>query len=297
MARPQEDMGKIGLWYGGIDSLPSPQAREAIQEAEALGYGSLWLAEAVGRDPFAHAGILLSATERIVVATGIANIYARDPMTMVAGQRTLAEAFPGRFLLGLGVSHAHLVAGVRKHDYSKPYTYMVDYLERMAKARFMAVQPTVEPGVLLAALGPKMLELSATQANGAHPYFTTPEHTAIARETMGNDALLAPEQMVVLSTDPDEARSIARAGMKIYLGLPNYYNNLARLGFEESDWSDGGSDRLVDAIVAWGTEDQIAARIAEHHDAGADHVCVQVITDTPDKPPLDEWRTLAKVLL
>ena len=154
-------MGRIGLWYGGIDSLPSPQAREAIQEAEALGYGSLWLAEAVGRDPFAHAGILLSATERIVVATGIANIYARDPMTMVAGQRTLAEAFPGRFLLGLGVSHAHLVAGVRKHDYSKPYSYMVDYLERMAKARFMAVQPTVEPGVLLAALGPKMLELSA----------------------------------------------------------------------------------------------------------------------------------------
>ena len=297
MARPQEDMGRIGLWYGGIDSLPSPQAREAIQEAEALGYGSLWLAEAVGRDPFAHAGILLSATERIVVATGIANVYARDPMTMVAGQRTLAEAFPGRFLLGLGVSHAHLVAGVRKHDYSKPYSYMVDYLERMAKARFMAVQPTIEPGVLLAALGPKMLELSATQANGAHPYFTTPEHTAIAREAMGDDALLAPEQMVVLSTDADEAREIARAGMKIYLGLPNYYNNLARLGFDESDWSDGGSDRLVDAIVAWGTEEEIAARVAEHHAAGADHVCVQVITADAATAPIEEWRRLAPALL
>ena len=297
MARPQEDMGRVGLWYGGIDALPSPQAREAIQEAEALGYGALWLAEAVGRDPFAHAGILLSATERIVVATGIANIYARDAITMVSGQRTLAEAFPGRFMLGLGVSHAHLVAGVRKHDYSKPYSYMVDYLERMANARFMAAQPSVEPGVLLAALGPKMLELSATKANGAHPYFTTPEHTAISRETMGDDALLAPEQMVVLSTDAEEARAIARAGMKIYLGLPNYYNNLARLGFDENDWSDGGSDRLVDAIVAWGTEEQIAARVAEHHKAGADHVCVQVLTRNPEQPPLNEWRKLAEVLL
>ena len=297
MARPQEDMGRVGLWYGGIDALPSPQAREAVQEAEALGYGALWLAEAVGRDPFAHAGILLSATERIVVATGIANVYARDAMTMVAGQRTLAEAFPGRFMLGLGVSHAHLVAGVRKHDYSKPYSYMVDYLERMANARFMASQPSIEPGVLLAALGPKMLELSATKANGAHPYFTTPEHTAISRETMGDDALLAPEQMVVLSTDAEEARAIARAGMKIYLGLPNYYNNLARLGFDESDWSDGGSDRLVDAIVAWGTEEQIAARVAEHHAAGADHVCVQVLSANAASAPIDEWRRLAPALL
>jgi len=297
MARPNEDMGRVGLWYGGIDALASPQAREAAQEAEELGYGALWLAEAVGRDRFAHAGILLSATERIVLATGIANIYARDPMTMVAGQRTLAEAFPGRFMLGLGVSHAHLVAGVRKHDYSKPYSYMVEYLERMAKARFMAAQPSVEPGVLLAALGPKMLELSANVANGAHPYFTTPEHTAIARETMGPDALLAPEQMVVLTTDADEARAIGRAGMAIYLGLPNYYNNLARLGFDESDWTDGGSDRLVDAIVAWGTEEQIAARVAEHHAAGADHVCVQVFTADPTTAPIEQWRRLAPALL
>jgi len=297
MARPQEDMGRVGLWYGGIDALPSAQAREAVQEAEALGYGALWLAEAVGRDPMAHSAILLSATEQIVLATGIANVYARDPMTMVAGQRTLAEAFPGRFMLGLGVSHAHLVAGVRKHDYSKPYSYMVDYLEKMASARFMAAQPSIEPGVLLAALGPKMLELSATKANGAHPYFTTPEHTAIARETMGADALLAPEQMVVLSTDAEEARSIARAGMKIYLGLPNYYNNLARLGFDESDWTDGGSYRLVDAIVAWGDEETIAARVAEHHAAGADHVCVQVLTADATNAPVEQWRRLAPALL
>jgi probable F420-dependent oxidoreductase len=142
-----------------------------------------------------------------------------------------------------------------------------------------------------------MLELSATKANGAHPYFTTPEHTAIARETMGADALLAPEQMVVLSTDAEEARSIARAGMKIYLGLPNYYNNLARLGFDESDWTDGGSDRLVDAIVAWGNEETIAARVAEHHAAGADHVCVQVFTADATTAPVEQWRRLAPALL
>ena len=289
-------MGRIGLWYGGIDSLPSPQAREAIQEAEALGYGSLWLAEAVGRDPFAHAGILLSATERIVVATGIANVYARDPMTMVAGQKTLAEAFPGRFLLGMGVSHAHLVSNLRRHDYSKPYSYMVEYLQRMDEALFMAVGPDDDGGRVLAALGPKMLALSATGANGAHPYFTTPDHTQTARQTIGDDALLAPEQMVVLETDADEARRIARAGMAVYLRAPNYLNNLRRLGFGEDDFADGGSDRLVDAIVAWGSEEQIAARVAEHHAAGADHVCVQVLQDGLAMPE-DQWRRLAPALL
>ncbi len=297
MARPSLDIGSVGIWYGGIDALPTPQAQEAAQLIEELGFGALWLGEAVGRDPFASAAVLASATERLVLATGIANIYARDPMTMAAGQKTLAEAFPERFLLGLGVSHGHLVAGVRKHDWSKPYSYMVEYLKRMDEALFMAVPPVNEPGRVLAALGPKMLELSATAANGAHPYFTTPDHTAVARSTMGPDALLAPEQMVVLSTDPAEARRIARAGMKIYLGLPNYYNNLARSGFDESDWSDGGSDRLVDAIVAWGTEEQIAARVAEHHAAGADHVCVQVLTDDRTRMPADEWRRLAPALL
>lgn len=297
MARPSLDIGSVGIWYGGIDALPTPQARQAAQLIEELGFGALWLAEAVGRDPFASAAVLASATERLVLATGIANIYARDPMTMAAGQKTLAEAFPERFLLGLGVSHGHLVAGVRKHDWSKPYSYMVEYLARMDEAMFMAVPPAHEPGRVLAALGPKMLELAASAANGAHPYFTTPDHTAVARSTMGPDALLAPEQMVVLSTDPTEARRIARAGMKIYLGLPNYYNNLARSGFDESDWSDGGSDRLVDAIVAWGTEEQIAARVAEHHAAGADHVCVQVLTDDRTRMPADEWRRLAPALL
>ena len=297
MARPAVDIGRVGIWYGGIDALPTTEARRAAQVIEELGFGALWLAEAVGRDPFAASAILLSATERLALATGIANIYARDPMTMAAGQKTLAEAFPGRFLLGLGVSHGHLVAGVRKHDWSKPYSYMVEYLQRMDDALFMAVGPDADPGRVLAALGPKMLELSATRANGSHPYFTTPDHTAVARAAMGPDALLAPEQMVVLSTDPSEARRIARAGMKIYLGLPNYTNNLARSGFDESDWTDGGSDRLVDAIVAWGDEATIAARVAEHHAAGADHVCVQVLTDDRARMPEAEWRRLAPALL
>ncbi|MEY4229158.1 MAG: hypothetical protein RLZZ362_7 [Actinomycetota bacterium] len=296
MSKPTVDIGRVGIWYGGIDALTTPEARRAAQVVEELGFGALWVAEAVGRDPFVSSAVLLGATERLPVATGIANIYARDPMTMAAGQKTLAEAFPDRFLLGLGVSHGHLVAGVRKHDYSKPYSYMVQYLERMDKALFMARGPEHDPGRLLAALGPKMLELSATRANGSHPYFTTPEHTQISRDVMGPDALLAPEQMVVLETDPTEARRIARAGMKIYLGLPNYFNNLVRLGFTEDDRADGGSDRLVDAIVAWGTEEQIAERVAQHHAAGADHVCVQVLQDGSAMPE-QQWRRLAPALL
>ena len=297
MAKPLVDIGRVGVWYGGIDALPTPEAVTAAREIEQLGFGALWVAEAVGRDPFVSSAVLLSGTERIPLATGIANIYARDPMTMAAGQRTVAEAYPGRFLLGIGVSHGHLVAGVRKHDYSRPYSHMVDYLDKMAGALFMAKGPEQDPGLVLAALGPKMLELAATKANGAHPYFTTPEHTEVSRNIMGPDALLAPEQMVVLETDPVEARLIARAGMKIYLGLPNYFNNLRRLGFDESDWSDGGSDRLVDAIVAWGTEEQIAARVAEHHAAGADHVCVQVLQADPRNSPVGQLRRLAPALV
>jgi probable F420-dependent oxidoreductase len=296
MPHPNVDLGRVGIWYGAVDALPTPQAREAAQLVEQLGYGALWVAEAVGRDPFVSASVLLHSTERLPVATGIANIYARDPMTMAAAQKTLAEAFPDRFLLGLGVSHGHLVAGVRKHDYTKPYSYMVEYLDRMDRALFMAIGPERDPGRLLAALGPKMLELAANRANGAHPYFTTPDHTATAREAIGPDALLAPEQMVVLETDPTEARRIARAGMKIYLDLPNYWNNLVRLGFTDDDRADGGSDRLVDAIVAWGTEDDIVRRVAEHHAAGADHVAVQVLVDDFAFPG-EQWRRLAPGLL
>ena len=175
---------------------------------------------------------------------------------------------------------------------------MRQYLDGMDQALFMAHKPAEEAPTVLAALGPKMLELSATRTAGAHPYFTTPEHTAYSRQVMGEGPLLAPEQMVVLSTDPTEARTIARAGMAVYLRAPNYLNNLARLGFDESDWADHtkASDRLVDAIVAWGTADQIAARVKAHHDAGADHVCVQVLR-ADRSLPLDEWTELAGVLL
>jgi probable F420-dependent oxidoreductase len=297
MSKPRVDIGRVGVWYGGVDALASSEARRAAQVIEELGFGALWVAEAVGRDPFVSAAVLLSATDRLVLATGIANIYARDPMTMVAGQKTLAEAFPGRFLLGLGVSHPHLVTRVRRHEWSKPYSYMVEYLDRMDEALFMAVGPEDDPGRVLAALGPRMLELSSRAANGAHPYFTTPEHTAVARETIGPDALLAPEQMVVLETDADEARRIARAAMKVYLRAPNYLNNLRRIGFDDSDWADDASDRLVDAIVAWGTEDQIAARVGAHFAAGADHVCVQVLDPDPRTAPVRQWRALAEVLL
>ncbi len=295
MAKPRVDIGKYGIWYGSIDALSTADSRRAATIVEKLGFSTLWVAEAVGRDPFVSSANLLNATTTLKLATGIANIYARDPMTMVAGQKTLAEAFPDRFLLGLGVSHSHLVAGVRKHDYSKPLSYMDSYLDRMDKSRFMARGPEHDPGRVLAALGPKMLELSATKANGAHPYFTTPDHTKFARDTMGADALLAPEQMVVFDTDPTTARATARKGMKIYLGLPNYYNNLRRCGFTESDWEGEGSDRLVDAIVAWGTPEKIAARVNEHVDAGADHVCVQVLLDEPVMPE-PEWRSLAAAL-
>jgi probable F420-dependent oxidoreductase len=293
--KPRVDIGKYGIWYGGIDALATPEAQRAAQLVESLGFGALWIAEAVGRDPFVSSANLLSATTTLKLATGIANIYARDAMTMVAGQKTLAEAFPDRFLLGMGVSHGHLVAGIRKIDWSKPYSYMSDYLDRMDKSLFMARAAEHDPGRVLAALGPKMLALSAEKANGSHPYFTTPEHTAEARAVMGNDALLAPEQMVVFSTDATEARATARKGMKIYLGLPNYANNLKRFGFDDADFADGGSDRIVDAITAWGTPTQIADRIRQHHDAGADHVCVQVLRNDSAMPEA-EWKLLAAEL-
>lgn len=294
MGRPTVDIGRVGVWYGMIDALGTPDARRCVARLDELGFGALWLAEAVGRDPFVMSAHLLAASERIVLATGIANVYARDPMTMHAAQQTLAEAYPGRFLLGLGVSHGHLVSAVRGHDWTKPYSYMREYLDRMDAALYLAPKPAPEPGRVLAALGPKMLRLAAERANGAHPYFVTPEHTRIARETMGPDALLAPEQMVVFATDPEEGRRIARTATHIYLGAPNYTNNLRRLGFDDGDFADAGSDRLVDAIVAWGDDDAIAERIAGHHAAGADHVCVQILTGGTPVPD-EQFARLARI--
>lgn len=292
------DLGRVGIWTGAMDAMPSSEATAFAGLIEELGFRTLWIPETVGRDPFVTATLALERTSTLQLATGIANVYARDAMTMANTQRALEEAFPGRFLLGLGVSHAHLVDRVRKHDYSKPYSYMVDYLAAMDESVFRAVGPAERPSAtVLAALGPKMLELAARSANGAHPYFVPVEHTARAREIMGPDATLAPEQMVVLDTDPTTARETARANMAVYLRAPNYVNNLKRFGFSDDDVVDGGSDRLVDAIVAWGDVDAIAERVRAHHDAGADHVAVQLLAAGQIVPPEDQLRELAAALV
>ncbi len=289
------DIGRVGVWTFQLDMLPATRAQEVASEIEILGYGALWIPEAMGKEAFTSAGILLAGTRRLVVATGIANMWGRDPMTAAAAQKTLGEAYPDRFLLGLGVSHQPLVEGVRGTPYSRPLSAMRDYLDRMDVAPYLAAAPPASPPRVLAALGPKMLELAAARAWGAHPYFVPPEHTATAREVMGPDAVLAPEQAVVIETDPEIARRIARAHMGPYLNLPNYVNNIRRLGFSEEDVT-GVSDRLVDAVVAWGSLDDVVARIGAHHDAGADHVCIQVLGGDPKEICLREWRELAGAL-
>jgi probable F420-dependent oxidoreductase len=215
---------------------------------------------------------------------------------MANTQRSLEEAFSGRFLLGLGVSHQHLVDRVRHHDYSKPYSQMVKYLDDMDAALFMAVGPQERPATVLAALGPKMLRLSVEHADGAHPYFVPVEHTAQAREIIGPDAILAPEQMVVLDTDRARALETARKGMAIYLRAPNYVNNLKRLGFTDDDVADSGSERLVDAIVATGDVDAAVQRVEDHFAAGASHVCVQVLQENFTDVPEAAWAELAAAL-
>jgi probable F420-dependent oxidoreductase len=290
------NLGRVGIWTF-LDHHPAARAQEIAAEIEALGYGALWFPEAMGREAFTSAGLLLAGTRKLVVATGIANVFARDPMAAAAAQRTLAEAYPDRFLLGLGVSHQPLVEGLRGHRYERPLSYMRTYLDAMDKAVVVSAEPRVPPLRVIGALHPKMLALAAERAAGAHPYFVPPEHTARARRILGPDRLLAPEQAVVLETDPERARAVARAHMAIYLGLPNYVRNLRTLGFDEADVTGGGSDRLVDAVVAWGDVEAVAARVRAHHEAGADHVCVQVLDPDPTAVPLAQWRTLAAVLI
>jgi probable F420-dependent oxidoreductase len=291
------DLGPVGIWTFALDLQPVARAREVASELEELGYGAIWIPDAVGRDPLVHAALLLGGSNRITVGTGIAQIYGRDPMTMTGGWKTITEAFPGRFVLGLGVSHQPMVEGLRGQAYGPPLTAMREYLERMDNAMYVAAEPKEPPRRVLAALGPKMLALAAERADGAHPYNVPPEHTARAREILGPDKLLAPEQAVVLETDPVEARRIARAHMAIYLDLPNYMNNLRRFGITDHDIADGGSDRLVDTLVAWGDVDAVRARVQAHLDAGADHVAVQVLTPERGTLPLGDWRKLAPALL
>jgi probable F420-dependent oxidoreductase len=289
-------IGRVGIWTFALDMQPATRAQEAAAEIENLGYAAIWIPEALGREAFTNAALLLAATRRIVIATGIANIWVRDPMAMAGAQKTLADAYPDRFLLGIGVSHAPLV-GMRGHAYTKPFSAMRAYLDAMDSAPFMASPPAAEPARVIGALAPKMLRLAAERAAGAHPYFVPPEHTASARQLLGKGPLLCPEQAVVLETDPTQARTIARTHMQTYLGLPNYVNNLKRLGFRDDDIADGGSDRLVDAIVAWGGIDAVVRRVRAHHDAGADHVCIQVLDPDPRALPLRQWRELAPALL
>ena len=282
-------LGTTGVWTS-VDHLPAGQAAEFAGRVEAWGYDTLWGPEAVGRDPFALIGYLAGQTQRLVFATGIANIYARDPMTMRAIQETVGELSNGRFVLGLGVSHAPMVEGVRGHVYGKPVTSMRNYLAAMEAATYLGPRPERPTPIVIAALRENMLKLSAEKTAGAHPYNVTPEHTARAREILGPDVTLAPEQMVLLETDATKARAVARQNLGIYLGLPNYRNNWLWQGFSEDDFADGGSDRLIDAIVCWGDETAIAARVQAHRDAGADHVCIQPFR--PDGQPGPDLRIL-----
>jgi len=274
-------IGKLGVW-ANTNGLTAPEAAAFAQRVEKWGYSALWIPEAAGRNALVHASWLLANTTKLVIATGIANIYARDPMATLCGQMTLNEQSGGRFLLGLGVSHAPMVEKVRGHTYGKPVATMRAYLDAMAKANYDAPKPSERPRTVLAALGPKMLELSRDQADGAHPYFSTVEHTAEARRILGKDKIgkdkwLCVEQMVLLDTDPVRARATARKQAVRYLALPNYRNNLLRLGFSEADVADGGSDKIIDAVIAWGDEKAIRARIQAQWDAGADQVCIQAL--------------------
>ena len=284
------DLTKTGVWYF-TDGMSSAEAAESAQRIESLGYSALWIPETVGRHPFAHAAWLLANTSQLVVATGIASIYHREPGVTLAAQNTLAEQSGNRFLLGLGVSHKPMVEGVRGLTYGKPVTTMREYLEKMDASPYSGPKPASAPPRVIAALGPRMLELARDACQGAHPYFTSPEHTAMAREVLGPDAWLCVEQKVILEEDPDKARGLARQTAQVYIGLPNYRNNWLRMGLEESDFDDGGSDRFVDATFAWGDGAAIRARIQAHYDAGATHVCIQPVHPQGAFGPL-HWETL-----
>jgi probable F420-dependent oxidoreductase len=289
-------LGRVGAWTFDIERLSAAAAREYVRGLESLGIQALWIPESLGsKEIFAHAGLLLAASERLVIATGIANVWARDATAMANGHRALSEAYPGRFLLGIGVSHAPVVK-MRGASYDKPIEYMTRYLDAMDNAPYTGAAPPEAPGRVLAALGPRMLRLAAERAIGAHPYFVPVEHTAIARKELGPDALLAVEQAAVLSKDPTVARATARKHMKRYLSLENYANNLKRLGWSDADLASDGSDALVDAIVVWGDAADVRARVETHLANGADHVCVQALRADLAAHPLAEWRALAPAL-
>ena len=287
------NIGKLGIWFSH-NPMSIAESIAFAQQVEACGYGALWIPEAIGREPLVHLAYLSSKTSSLVLATGIANIWARDAVTMAAAQKTLVELSGNRFLLGLGVSHAPLVEGVRGHRYHRPLSYMRDYLDKMASAIYDSPAPAEQPPIVLAALRQKMLMLARDKADGAHPYFVPPAHTRRARATLGPGKLLAPAQAVILEADPAKARVAAREYMKTYVPrLPNYRNNLLELGYTEADFANGCSDRLVDDIVVWGDVATIKTRIQAHYDAGADHVCILPLAATGRLPNMTTVEALA----
>ncbi|MEU9220755.1 LLM class F420-dependent oxidoreductase [Streptomyces sp. NPDC048376] len=281
----KESVGRYGVWSGGFrseDPEGAAEHTETVAELEQLGFGALWLG---GNTAARYAAPLIGATERIVVGTSIQSIWEHKASEAAASFAELEVSHPGRFVLGLGVSHAPMAEG-----YRRPYSTMVGYLDELDRAGMRSGHR------VLAALGPKMLDLSRDRAAGAIPYLVTPEHTAQARERLGEGALLAPEFKVVLDSDPARARSTARAYLAMYLKLPNYTKNFLNLGFTDADVSGGGSDRLIDAVFAWGDEATVRARIDAFHDAGADHVALQLVEDDMTRLPREGWRRLASLL-
>ena len=269
------NLGKLGVWFF-FDGITSKEAAETAKRIESLGYSALWIPETVGKNPMVLASWLLANTDKLILATGIVNIYHREPGVTLAAQNSLAEQSDNRFLLGMGVSHKPIVEGVRGLTYGPPVTTMKKYLEQMETSPYAAITHPDKTPTVIAALGPKMLALAAEKTQGAHPYFTSPKHTHMAREILGKDSWLCVEQKVILEEDASKARDLCRQTAKIYNQLPNYRNNWIRMGLSEKD-IDSLSDKFVDTTFAWGSSKDLEIRIKEHFDAGADHVCVQPI--------------------
>jgi len=270
-------LGPIGVWSGRLHQRSIEEAKDLVLAWEELGYGAVWVPEPPSaRDVLSLAGVLLSNTTGIAVATGIAVIWNRDPTSMVNTGRTLEEAYPGRFVLGIGVSHKDSVEG-RGNHYQRPIEVMREYLESMRESPYSGYPPGRQAPLLVAALGPRMTRLAGELADGVHPFLSTPQHTATTREALGDEPLIAVEQAVILSHNPEVARSAARANLARYLSWVNYRRHLTRIGFSEDDFESGGSDRLIDGIYVWGDESDIRRRVTEHLKAGADHVCIQVV--------------------
>ena len=281
-----------GIWAASLRYGDAALSTDAVAELESLGYSVAWIPD-VGGDVFSSVENLLRATSSMVIATGILNLWMHTPEETAAEHARMTVEYGARFLVGIGVSHAPLIDRTEAGRYTKPLAKMSEFLDGLDAAPI----PLATDDRLLAALGPKMLEIAGQRTSGTHPYLVTPEHTAGARAALGPNKLVASEQAVVLETDPTAARAIARLHLSTYIGLPNYSNNWKRIGFTDDDLTNGGSDRLVDAFVVWGDEAAILARVQAHRDAGADHVCVQVLTENVIVNPLEQWRALAPALL